>query len=173
MGAQIDYDKEKDWKWPEEKQSRWVMPADHYKKTIVFGNVTIDMFMMDTNGWDNADGPGNCGRRTPGIPNPHRCDVGGCGRKTHELADSNFKFIMSEVPKSNATWKFIVGHHPYMSWGGTQSTRDFMIENGVSGYFVGHNHGMEANWHGTNGSHNQHPDYIKGSMFEMVNGAGG
>lgn len=164
--AQIAYDTEPEWEWPNAKLSRWVMPNDHYRKRIVFGNVTIDMFMLDTNGEDGHDGPLNCAINTPGIPNPHKCDVSACKAASVALASANRQFITEEVPKSNATWKFIVAHHPY------SMDTEFLVKHKVSAYFCGHTHGMYSRWHGVHNS-SDGIEAIPNTVYEMLNGAGG
>lgn len=66
--AQMDYDTEHDWQWPNEKEVRWVMPMKGnerwYVKSFAFkkANVTLDVFVIDTN---KAHISSQCGSTCP------------------------------------------------------------------------------------------------------------
>lgn len=188
--AQIDYDTEPNWQWPQPKETRWVMPAEYYKKRIVFGNTTIDLFMIDTNFNDNNDGPAACGHGPVLIP--PSCDgdqLTGCQAKVKEIQNQVWDFLKKELPASDAKWKLLVGHHPLTYWAGTypdgngthpeNGAYQFFLDNGVDAYFGGHMHGMEANFYVPQGD----GTFVRNDantlnqsdtgLFEVVNGAGG
>lgn len=177
--AQIDYDTEPDWEWPRQKKTRWIMPSEAYKKRVVFDNVTIDLFMIDTNFDDTKDGPAACGHGQ--VPIPPACngaDRDNCERKCAQIQKQVWSFLEEELPKSDATWKLLVGHHPLPYWAHTRPGGDsinFFRMNNVSAYFCGHVHGMEEKWYspGHLDSPSANPKPVPGAIFEMQNGAGG
>jgi len=176
--AQIDYDTEPDWQWPAPKKTRWVMPNMFYKKQVAFGNVTIDMFMIDTNFADAHDGPLACGQGTIRIP--PACegeDYDNCKTTCQKIGSDQAAWLKAELPKSNATWKFVIGHHP-LAFIAPQLPGgiDFLRRNNVSAYFCGHIHGMAQSWYeATPSGFQKHdgPHAVPGAIFEMQNGAGG
>lgn len=165
------------------------MPNHYYKKRITFGHVTLDLFFVDTNYLDDHDGPLACGQGQIKIPPACTGDAyNGCKKYCEDLGKAQGYWLLAEVPKSDATWKFLIGHHP-LTWllasldhlphgptfpGGSNA---FFLNNNISAYFCGHVHGMEQAWYkptATGGwSIIKGGTTIPGALFEMQNGAGG
>jgi len=121
------------------KDKGWVMPGQHWRRTIQYKNFNVDMFFVDGNVFDSSPAVGashnmcNIGS----SPGPH-CEayVGGywppapgqpggsclangpkqngpaCSAWFMDVWDQSYKFLMAEVPKSTADWQFVINHYP-------------------------------------------------------------
>lgn len=176
---QVDYDTEPEWQWPAAKRSRWVMPDLWYQKRIFFGNVTMDFFFVDTNFWDAHDGPLACGQGSIRIP--PACEgqsFTDCKSWCAESTRKQWQWLKGVLPKSDATWKFVVGHHPFVAFagtwqGGAGSLASFLVLNNVSMYMCGHTHAMEGKWFKENEDGPGHTKATDRAVYQMLNGAGG
>eukprot|EP00933_Yihiella_yeosuensis_P023030 TRINITY_DN17_c3_g2_i1.p1 TRINITY_DN17_c3_g2~~TRINITY_DN17_c3_g2_i1.p1 ORF type:complete len:756 (-),score=159.39 TRINITY_DN17_c3_g2_i1:70-2265(-) len=144
--AMIDYDTEHDWQWPNRKAVRWVMPMKDkdrwYMKSFKFpkANVTVDMFVIDTN---KANAANQCGQTCP------KSQKGECYRFFADLWRRQTDWLLKALEKSAATWKIVMGHHPPENF--EPSLMDAMADRGVSAYLCGHVHQLR---------HDQHPSGI-------------
>eukprot|EP00425_Heterocapsa_triquetra_P030515 CAMPEP_0195114128 /NCGR_PEP_ID=MMETSP0448-20130528/105091_1 /TAXON_ID=66468 /ORGANISM="Heterocapsa triquestra, Strain CCMP 448" /LENGTH=835 /DNA_ID=CAMNT_0040151143 /DNA_START=1 /DNA_END=2508 /DNA_ORIENTATION=- len=172
--AQVGYDTEPNWTWPQSKATRWVMPAEYYKKRIEFGDTTMDIFVVSTHWADEAE---VCGQDRYAQ---RRCDAQACFSVVRNMADTMWNWLEVELPASDADWKFVVGHRPIDSLGrwlrGTQNIVELLTRNNVSMYISGHRHTLEEHWHTalSGGSGVYSTDGPRpGAVFEVVSGAAG
>lgn len=171
--AQIDYDTEHDWRWPQNKTSRWVMPHWYYKRRISFGNTTVDIFAIGTHWAHEAE---VCGEIKYAQK---RCDASHCRATLRRMADECWQFLETELPASDADWKFVVGHRPLESLGRWMSPSmnfvDLLWRTDVSMYIAGHRHTMEEHWVTPSDKVPFFRDGGKrpGAILEVVSGAGG
>jgi len=171
--SQIGYDDEHEWEWPQSKRSRWVMPSWNYKKRISFGSTTMDFFIVATN-WVNEFQ--SCGENRLAA---HRCDSGQCRACLHNMADVCLHFLQTQLPASDADWKFVVGHRPLDTLSRWLDARvnfvDLLRKNNVSMYIAGHRHTLEEHWLSPKGGAPWFADGPQrpGAVLEVVSGAGG
>jgi hypothetical protein len=112
----------------------WVMPGQYYKRSVQYKTFKIDLFMIDGN-WFDTDNTGIgaqpnhniCNRNSnPGkyceldnYPgNGGICDGSGpdsgddCPGWFNTLWNAQYKWLMKEVPASDAEWQIVVMHYP-------------------------------------------------------------
>ncbi|CAL1167158.1 unnamed protein product [Cladocopium goreaui] len=132
--AQISYDDEKSWEFPAPKRKRWVLPKRYYKKSFKYQDFSIDVFAIDSN-WVNSHSL--CHGQSK-ITSEKVCNAAQCETFHQKTYAAQLQWLREELPKSNATWKWVVGHHPCEMLG------DVMLKlfasNGVSLIFAGHVH---------------------------------
>lgn len=129
--AQIDYDDEKDWQWPQKRSSRWVMPSRYYSKQFDFGDLSIDVFMLDTVA---ADITKQCGHNGCHCPKAREC-----GDFLRNLWREQKEWFTKALAASKADWKFVVGHHP-PEFPGVMDIIHLMNQHHAQIYFTGHVH---------------------------------
>ncbi|CAK9059934.1 unnamed protein product [Durusdinium trenchii] len=152
-GAQIGYDDEKTWEFPAPKRKRWVMPDRFYKKSFQYEDFSIDVFAIDSNGKNSHS---LCHGQAM-ITLEKTCNTAQCERFHAELWQRQLSWLQEELPKSQATWKWVVAHHPCEMLGTPMLT--LMASQGVSVIFAGHVHQLRL-------------DRV-GSIYCVVSGAGG
>ncbi|CAL1142590.1 unnamed protein product [Cladocopium goreaui] len=151
--AQISYDDEKSWEFPAPKRKRWVLPKRYYKKSFKYQDFSIDVFAIDSN-WVNSHSL--CHGQSK-ITSEKVCNAAQCETFYQKTYAAQLQWLREELPKSNATWKWVVGHHPCEMLG------DVMLKlfasNGVSLIFAGHVHQLRL-------------DRVK-DVYCVITGAGG
>jgi tartrate-resistant acid phosphatase type 5 len=113
--------------------SRWRMPARFYKRTETEpGSGQVDFFHIDT---------------CPFIEEYRGSKV----RVDDQDAAKQLVWLDSELGRSGARWKIVVGHHPVFSGGSSHGSQPELIRNlkplldrhGVRAYFFGHDHDLQ------------------------------
>jgi acid phosphatase len=131
----------------------WNMPDFFYKTQHKAGDVTVDVFHIDTEIWTCfADiGAGGGGRK-------HSFHHDNCGQYRKAQED----WLRSQLSSSSASYKVVVGHHPMYSIGlhGHEDNvhshlrgllADIMKEGGANIYMSGHDHSIQYTY--ANGFH--------------------
>jgi len=129
--AQIDYDEEKEWQWPEKRSSRWVMPSRYYMKKFDFGDMTIDIFLLDTVA---ADITKQCGFHSCECPKQQECQD-----FLRNLWREQSSWFEKAMAASTADWKWVVAHHP-PEFVGVMNIIQTMKRHGAQIFFSGHVH---------------------------------
>jgi len=130
----------------ENRGSHWQMPDFWYKKRYESDGLTVDAFYIDTQVWK--------GSRTV------ERSIGNQARQRQ------IDWLFSELEKSTADWKIVLGHHPVYSAGNHGMTEVLyreldpkLREYGVPLYFAGHDHSKQV-------------IYYEGLSY-VISGAGG
>jgi tartrate-resistant acid phosphatase type 5 len=172
--SQINYDTEHDWAWPANKKSRWVLPHPVYNKRINFGNTTIDLFAIDTN-WVKIEEP--CGLQPSSRLH---CDTNKCRAFLNNLGGESWQSLERGLAQSDATWKFVFGHHPISflgNWHGREKNIIGLLARlNASAYLTGHEHSNHLRWYtqkpgGQAGFDNG--DQRPGAVMEIQSGGAG
>ncbi|TYZ63848.1 hypothetical protein PybrP1_000464 [[Pythium] brassicae (nom. inval.)] len=162
---------------------RWKLTDHFYVHTIKDGDVSIDIFNVDTNDADThaADqiccqcygySEGDDGKTCKTITRGHKWCAGGdtgmydtCMKQFREWGDEAKSKLAEAVKKSTATWKIVNSHYsPYNHYGGDNAAKwmDHLKDiKDIQVWINGHTHGEK---HDFAAGHNMH--FIE-------NGAGG
>eukprot|EP00434_Breviolum_minutum_P020141 symbB.v1.2.017761.t1/scaffold1355.1/size123688/3 len=151
--GQIAYDNEKTWEFPAAKKKRWVMPNRYYKKSFKYEDFSIDVFAIDSN---FVNSQSLCHGQSM-ITAEKVCNAKQCEDFHRKLYQTQLQWLKEELPKSTATWKWVMGHHPCEML--SNEFLQLFASNGISIIFAGHVHQLRL-------------DRVK-DVFCVVTGAGG
>ncbi|CAE7688953.1 ACP5 [Symbiodinium pilosum] len=133
-GAQMDYDNNKTWEFPAEKQKRWVMPNRFYKKRFKYQDFKIDIFAIDSN---RVNLHSLCHGQSQ-ITSEKECNEAQCQDFHVKLESEQKAWLERELPRSDAQWKWVIAHHPCEMLG--PALLNFFVKHGVSLVLAGHVH---------------------------------
>lgn len=135
------------------RNSFWKMPHFFYKTRHQAGDVTVDMFHIDTEIWTCFADIGAGGGGTRRSFHNYNCET---------YREAQVDWLRAELFGSSASYKVVLGHHPMYSIGvhGGESNvysdlrvklADIMKEGGANIYMSGHDHSIQYNY--ANGVH--------------------
>lgn len=139
---------------------RWRLPARYYKRTEMLADGSAaEFYFLDTD--------------------PIRLWRKGLLRHINFVPDGQLQWLDSELSRSRARWKIVIGHHPVFAggkhgptWPLVDHLKPVLERHGVQVYLCGHNHDQEhIVWNGVNylvsgaGSHPHRVDHAPGTKF--------
>jgi hypothetical protein len=182
--------------WYTYNQDKWVMPGQYWMRSVQYKNMKIDFFFVDGSWFDTPNGPGGqiakhniCNPAT----NPGKyCELknypgdGGvcagagptnaqdCPSWFQQLWAGQYKWLMREVPQSDADWQIVVTHYPG-SYDLGKPGRDFVRWQewapafGIDLLITGHTHFQRI----YQGNHGAPEVWDKGTVNVITGGGGG